>query len=142
MVDLGAYKDKFGDSGQRVLDNALSESRRRDQNFIAVEHIIFALAKEEPDLFNSTIRGLAIDPEVVTQAINKRLNSTRQHVGKGFRIAPDTTDLFKRAMERARARGRKQIEATDIFDVLSKYDSLFLDVMRSFGANPDAVVEH
>ena len=63
MVDLGAYKDKFGDSGQRVLENALSESRRRDQNFIAVEHIIFALAKEEPDLFNSTIRSLAIDPE-------------------------------------------------------------------------------
>ena len=63
MVDLGAYKDKFGDSGQRVLENALSESRRRDQNFIAVEHIIFALAKEEADLFNSTIRSLAIDPE-------------------------------------------------------------------------------
>src|SRR6266496_2308023 len=89
MVDLGAYRDKFGDSGQRVLENALSESRRRDQNFIAVEHIIFALAKEEPDLFNSTIRSLAIDPDVVTQAINKRLNSTRQHVGKGFRIASD-----------------------------------------------------
>ena len=23
MVDLGAYRDKFGDSGQRVLENAL-----------------------------------------------------------------------------------------------------------------------
>src|SRR5262249_61613020 len=45
-------------------------------------------------------------------------------------------------MERARAHGRKTIESTDIFDVLSKYDSLFIDVMRSLGANPDAVVEH
>ena len=141
MVDLGAYRDKFGDSGQRVLENALSESRRRDQNFIAVEHIIFALAKEEPDLFNSTIRSLAIDPDVVTQAINKRLNSTRQHVGKGFRIAPDTTDLFKRAMERARARGRKTIESTDIFEVLSNQDSMLVDVLRSLGARPEAVVE-
>ena len=141
MVDLGAYKDKFGDSGQRVLENALSESRRRDQNFIAVEHIIFALAKEEADLFNSTIRSLAIDPDVVTQAINKRLNSTRQHVGKGFRIAPDTTDLFKRAMERARARGRKTIESTDIFEVLSNQDSMLVDVLRSLGAKPEAVVE-
>jgi len=141
MVDLGAYRDKFGDSGQRVLENALSESRRRDQNFIAVEHIIFALAKEEPDLFNSTIRSLAIDPDVVTQAINKRLNSTRQHVGKGCRIAPDTTDLFKRAMERARARGRKTIESTDIFEVLSNQDSMLVDVLRSLGARPEAVVE-
>ena len=40
MVDLGAYKDKFGDSGQRVLEYALNESRRRDQNFVAVEHIL------------------------------------------------------------------------------------------------------
>jgi len=142
MVDLGAYRDKFGDSGQRVLENALGESRRRDQNYITVEHIISALAKEEPDLFNSTIRSLAIDPEVVTRAIDKRLDNARQHIGKGFRIAPDTTDLFKRAMERARSRGRKVIEATDIFDVLSNSDSLLVEVLRNLGAQPDAVVEH
>ena len=142
MVDLGAYRDKFGESGQRVLENALGESRRRDQNYITVEHIISALAKEEPDLFNSTIRGLAIDPEVVTRAINKRLDNARQHIGKGFRIAPDTTDLFKRAMERARSRGRKTIEATDIFDVLSNTDSLLVEVLRNLGAQPEAVVEH
>ena len=141
MADLEAYKDKFGESGQRVLQNALNESKRRDQNYIAVEHIISGLAKEEPDLFNATMRSLALDPVTVARAIEYRLDNARQHVGKGFRIAPDTTDLFKRAMERARAQGRKTIEATDIFEVLSKYDSLFIDVMRSLGANPDAVVE-
>jgi len=142
MVDLGAYRDKFGESGQRVLENALGESKRRDQNYITVEHIISAVAKEEPDLFNSTIRGLAIDPAVVTQAIDKRLDNARQHIGKGFRIAPDTTDLFKRAMERARSRGRKTIESTDIFDVLSNRDGLLVEVLRNLGAQPDAVVEH
>ena len=142
MADLEAYKDKFGESGQRVLQNALGESRRRDQNYIAVEHIISGLAKEEPDLFDTTMRSLALDPLMVTQAINKRLDNARQHVGKGFRIAPDTTDLFKRAMERARSRGRKTIEATDIFDVLSNYDSLFVEVLRNLGAKPEAVVEH
>src|SRR5882762_9581059 len=110
MADLEAYKDKFGESGQRVYQNALSESKRRDQNYIAVEHIISGLAKEEPDLFNSTIRSLALDPAVVARAIDKRLDNTRQHVGQGVRIAPDTTDLFKRAMERARAHGRTTIE--------------------------------
>ena len=142
MADLEAYKDKFGESGQRVLRNALSESRRRDQNYIAVEHIISGLAKEEPDLFDSTIRSLALDPALVARAIDKRLDNTRQHVGKGFRIAPDTTDLFKRAMERARSRGRKTIEATDIFDVLSNYDSLLVEVLLNLGATPEAVEEH
>jgi len=142
MVDLGAYRDKFGDSGQRVLENALNESRRRDQNYISVEHIVSALAREEPDLFNSTIRDLSLDPASVRMAIEQRLESTRQHVGKGFRIAPDTTDLFKRAMERARAHGRKTIESTDIFEVLSKYDSLLVEVLRNLGASPEAVIEN
>src|SRR5436190_14899457 len=142
MVDLGAYKDKFGDSGQRVLEKALGESRRRDQNYITVEHIIHALAQEEAELFNTTIRSLAVDPDAVTSVISRRLDNARQHVGKGFRIAPDTTDLFKRAMERARSRGRKTIEATDIFEVLSKPDSLFVEVLQNLGAKPEAVGEH
>src|SRR5436190_4169653 len=142
MADLEAYKDKFGDSGQRILQNGLGESKRRDQNYISVEHIISALAKEEPDLFNATMRSLALDPLKVARAIEQRLDNARQHVGKGFRIAPDTTDLFKRAMERARSHGRKTIEATDIFEALAKYDSLFVEVMRNLGVNAESVAEN
>src|SRR5215203_4870665 len=143
MVDLGSYKDKFGDTGQRILEHALNESRRRDQNFVSVEHILQALTMEEPDMFNSAMRELSLDPVVVKMAIEKRLTSTRQqHVGKGFRIGPDTTDLFKRAMERAKIQGRKTIESTDIFEALSSHDSLFVDVLRNMGASPDAVIEN
>src|SRR5678816_4379162 len=143
MADLGQYKDKFGASGQRILEHALDESRRRDQNFVSVEHILQALTIEEPDMFNSAMRELSLDPVVVKMAIEKRLSGSRQqHVGKGFRIGPDTTDLFKRAMERARTQGRKTIESTDIFEALSYQDSLFLDVLRGMGANPDAVLEN
>ncbi|HKR59573.1 MAG TPA: ATP-dependent Clp protease ATP-binding subunit [Pyrinomonadaceae bacterium] len=143
MVDLGAYKDKFGESGQRILEHALNESRQRDQNYVAVEHILEALMHEEPDMFNSAMRELSLDPITVKIAIDKRLETNRQqHVGKGFRIAPDTTDLFKRAMERARAQGRKTIEATDIFEALTNYDSLFVKVLQNMGANPDVVAEN
>lgn len=143
MVDLGSYKDKFGDSGQRILEYALNESRQRDQNFVAVEHILHALMHEEPDMFNSTMRELSLDPVTVKIAVDKRLDTGRQqHVGKGFRISPDTTDLFKRAMERARTQGRKTIEATDIFSALTNQDSLFVEVLLSMGATPDAVAEN
>jgi ATP-dependent Clp protease ATP-binding subunit ClpC len=143
MIDLGAYKDKFSDSGQRILEYALNESRRRDQNYVAVEHILKALADEESELFDATMRDLTVDPHTVRMVIEKRLEMSRQHVGKGFRIAPDTTDLFKRAMERARAQGRKTIEATDIFTVLSQDErGLFVEVMRGLGASPEAVVEN
>ena len=38
MADIDAYKDKFSDSGRRVLETALDESKRRDQNYVAIEH--------------------------------------------------------------------------------------------------------
>lgn len=142
MIDLGAYKDKFSESGQRILEHAFSESRRRDQNYVSVEHILNALTDEEADLFNATMRDLRLDPHAVRLLIEKRLEISRQYSGKGFKIAPDTTDLFKRAMERARAQGRKTIEATDIFTALSQYDSLFVEVCRNLGATPEAVVEN
>src|SRR5919199_2386404 len=107
MIDLGAYKDKFGDTGQRILEHALNESRRRDQNYVSIEHILNALATEEADLFNQTMMDLRLDPRSVRTVIEKRLETGRQHVGKGFKIAPDTMELLKRAMERARAQGRK-----------------------------------
>jgi ATP-dependent Clp protease ATP-binding subunit ClpA len=65
MTDLGAYKDKFSDSGKRVLENALEDSRRREQNYVAVEHILNALANEENELFNGTMRDLSVDPRSV-----------------------------------------------------------------------------
>jgi ATP-dependent Clp protease ATP-binding subunit ClpC len=143
MIDLGAYKDKFAESGQRILEHALNESRRRDQNYVSIEHILNGLASEEADLFNATMRDLALDPRSVRMMIEKRLETSRQHVGKGFKIAPDTTDLFKRAMERARAQGRKTIEATDIFTALSQDErGLFVEVLRGLGASPEAVVEN
>jgi ATP-dependent Clp protease ATP-binding subunit ClpC len=134
MTDLEAYKDKFSDSGKRVLENALSESRRRDQNFVSIEHILFALADEEQELFNATMRDLSVDPRSVRLSVEKRLENSRQHIGKGFRIAPETTELFKRSMDRARSQGRRVIEASDIFYVQASDErSLLNDILQNHG---------
>jgi ATP-dependent Clp protease ATP-binding subunit ClpA len=60
MADIDAYKDKFSDSGRRVLETALGESKKRDQNYVAIEHILHAIANEETELFNSTMRDLRL----------------------------------------------------------------------------------
>jgi ATP-dependent Clp protease ATP-binding subunit ClpA len=142
MADIDAYKDKFSDSGRRVLETALSESRKRDQNYVAVEHILHAVAREEDDLFSSTMRDLSVDPRSVKLLIEKRLDAARQHVGKGFRIAPETTELFKRAMDRARSQGRRVIDASDIFYVLSNDErSLLHDVLQNLGVPSEEVAQ-
>ena len=142
MTDLEAYKDKFSDSGRRVLDGAMNESRKRDQNYISIEHILHALADEEAELFNSTMRDLSIDPRTVRLLLEKRLESTRAHTGKGFRIAPETTDLFKRSMERARSQGRRVIDGSDIFYVVSTDErSLLNDILQNLGVPSDEVAQ-
>jgi ATP-dependent Clp protease ATP-binding subunit ClpA len=142
MTDLEAYKDKFSDSGRRVLDGAMSESKKRDQNYISIEHILHALADEEAELFNSTMRDLSIDPRTVRLLLEKRLESTRAHTGKGFRIAPETTDLFKRSMERARSQGRRVIDGSDIFYVVSTDErSLLNDILQNLGVPSDEVAQ-
>ncbi|REJ79336.1 MAG: ATP-dependent Clp protease ATP-binding subunit [Acidobacteria bacterium] len=134
MADIEAYKDKFSDSGRRILQSALDESQRRDQNYVSVGHILQSLADEEEDLFNSTMRDLSVDPRSVKLLIEKRVEGGRQHTGKGFRIAPETTELFKRAMDRARSQGRRVIESSDIFYVLSNDErSVLNDILQNLG---------
>src|SRR6478609_1088557 len=142
MADIDAYKDKFSESGRRVLETALDESRKRDQNYVAIEHILHAVAREEDDLFTSTMRDLAVDPRSVKLLIEKRLDNGRQHTGKGFRIAPETTELFKRAMDRARSQGRRVIDGSDIFYVLSNDEqSVLNDVLQNLGVPAEEVAQ-
>jgi ATP-dependent Clp protease ATP-binding subunit ClpA len=142
MADIDAYKDKFSESGRRVLEAALDESKKRDQNYVAIEHILHAVAKEEDDLFTSTMRDLAVDPRSVKLLIEKRMANGRQHTGKGYRIAPETTELFKRAMDRARSQGRRVIEGSDIFYVLSNDErSVLNDVLQNLGVPSDEVAQ-
>ncbi|KXJ98998.1 MAG: chaperone activity ATPase [Acidobacteria bacterium OLB17] len=142
MADIDSYKDKFSESGRRVLESALAESRKRDQNYVAVEHILHAVAFEEEDLFSTTMRDLSVDPRSVRLLIEKRMESGRQHTGKGFRIAPETTELFKRAMDRARSQGRRVIDAADIFYVLSNDErSVLNDVLQNLGVPSDEVAQ-
>lgn len=142
MADIDAYKDKFSESGQRILETALGESKKRDQNYVSIEHILHAIAFEEEDLFSSTMRDLSVDPRSVKLLIEKRMEDGRQHSGKGFRIAPETTELFKRAMDRARSQGRRVIDGSDIFYVLSNDErSVLNDVLQNLGVPSDEVAQ-
>ncbi|MEZ5307465.1 MAG: ATP-dependent Clp protease ATP-binding subunit [Pyrinomonadaceae bacterium] len=142
MADIDAYKDKFSDSGRRVLEAALDDSKKRDQNYVSVSHILQSLADEESDLFNSTMRDLSVDPRSVRLLIEKRVDSTPEHTGRGYRIAQETTDLFKRSMDRARSQGRRVIDASDIFYVLSHDErSLLNDILQNLGVGYEEVAQ-
>ncbi len=126
MENLEPYLDRFNESGKRVLEGALNETRRRDQYYVSPEHILYALMTEETELFNATMHNLSIDPQDIRVAVEKRLENSYRHTGKNLRIAPETTEIFKYSMDKARSEGRRTIEASDVCFALAtdKYSSL------------------
>jgi ATP-dependent Clp protease ATP-binding subunit ClpA len=102
-ADIEAYKDKFSESGRRILETALDESRKRDQNYITTEHILHALAYEEAELFNATMHDLAVDPRSVKLLIESgstMADNTQAKVSKLLLKPP--TFLKSRWTERVR----------------------------------------
>ena len=118
--------DKFSESGRRILEGALDETRRREQYYVSPEHILYVLMTEETDLFDVTMHNLSFDSQDIRLAVEKRLENSYRHIGKGFRIAPDTMEIFKYSMDKARSKGRRTIEASDMCFVFAtdKYNLL------------------
>jgi ATP-dependent Clp protease ATP-binding subunit ClpA len=127
MENLARYYDSFSESGRRILESSLSETQRRNQHFISPEHILYALIKEEPELFNATMHKHSIDVQDVRLAVEKRLENSRKHTGEGFDVAPNTTEIFKYSMDKARSEGRRTIEANDICHILATYKYNLVD---------------
>jgi ATP-dependent Clp protease ATP-binding subunit ClpA len=120
MVDLGVYKNKFTESGLRVLVCAIDEARYRNQNCVCLSHILKALTVEVPASLNefreswSTLHESLANPGAIEEKLEKLIESRPHYHGEGVRIAPTTRKLFQQAMKRAQAEGRDKIEASDL----------------------------
>ncbi len=127
MNNPDPYLKKFSESGRRIFQSALNEARRREQFYVSPEHILYALIMEETILFDEAMRRLSFEPQKVRLSIERRIETSRRHTGKGFRIAPETTEIFKYSMDKARSEGRRNIEAKDMIFVFANHKPNLLD---------------
>ena len=120
MIDLGAYNDKFAESGLRVFVCAIDEARHRNQNYVSLGHILKALTVEVPTSLNafreswSTLHESLAEPGAIEEKLEKLIESRPNYSGEGVRIPPTTRKLFQQAMKRAVGEGRDKIEAADL----------------------------
>ncbi len=142
MLDLGPLTDKFSESGQKVIYRAIEESRRRDHNFLSVEHIFTALGDVETNLFTEILQSINVDPQLVSQMLEQELAKSRQYVGKKMYIADTTRELFNRSLKRARGQGRQTIESFDLFATLfADPAGSPAEILRRLGADPNLAVD-
>lgn len=142
MFDLGSMTDKFSETGQKVIYRAIEESRRRDHNYLSVEHIFTALGDIENQLFLESMQSVGIEPRAVTHLLEQELVKNRQYIGKKMYITDTARDLFNRSLKRARQNGRQQIESFDLFvSLFADPAGVPAEILRRLGVDPQLAVD-
>jgi ATP-dependent Clp protease ATP-binding subunit ClpA len=141
MFDLEIYTDKFSDSGRRLVRRAYEEARTRDHNQVAPEHVLVAIAEVERAFFNEVMQSLNVDPQVVLQALETKLGQ-RDYLGRGMKMSEPLRTLLANALKNSHERGRRNMEATDLFVALFRDAHCFpVDLLRRLGADRDMVIQ-
>jgi ATP-dependent Clp protease ATP-binding subunit ClpA len=142
MSTLETYRDRFAESGWEIFERAIDETRRREQNYLGVEHIIYALAETKAELFSSLLRSLSDNPDalkMLLELIEESVRNAPRYKGQGVRLSAETIDLFKYTLDLVRSNLRRRIEATDLFiSLLLKQKSLLHKLLNRLLADPQA----
>ena len=142
MYDLGPMQDKFSETGLKVIHRAIEESRRREQNYLGVEHIFTSLSEIEGPLFSEAMSSIGIEPRAVLHMLEQELLKSRQYVGKKMYITDTARDLFNRSLKRARQGGRQQIESFDLFvSLFADPQGVPSDILRRLGVDSQEAVD-
>ncbi|PWT93947.1 MAG: hypothetical protein C5B54_00995 [Acidobacteria bacterium] len=140
-LDFGDYNDKLSKSGREVLALAIEESRRRDQNYLAAEHLFLALAKIERKLFEDLSRDLRLTPDDIIKDISQHLDLSKQYVGKGLKITFSMKSIFRLAWINTFQCGRSKIESFDLLcAIFQEGNNIPVEIFRLYGIEPEHVV--
>jgi len=124
MTNLEVYQSKFAHSGWRVFEYAVEESRRREQNYVSLGHILVALGAEENKALRLELPRMRAaytrpgEPIAAEISADKLLEYSPRHNGRGIRIGPDAKQFLRRALSIAHANGRRKIAAADLVSTL------------------------
>jgi len=141
VEDLELSANRMAESGQRVVDRAVEESRRREHTLITNEHIFLAFAQVEWDMFSQVMRDLELNPHEILQALEEHLRLVPALGDTDVRVAPATKLLFKLAFHHANRAGRQQVEAADLFAaIFEESQGVPVSIIRRHGVEPELLV--
>jgi len=120
MAELGVYEQRLAESGLRVFEGAVEESRRHQQNYVSFGHLLKQLAAENPNAFADALSKSKSKLPLTDELLEKIVAGSPDWHGKGVRISPQVILLLQRAMRITRADGREKIEAADLFSALAQ----------------------
>ncbi len=141
MSELDTFRERLSTRALRVLDGAIEESKRRQHYYLGAEHIFLSFAKNEAALFMEIMSDLNLDTRHVLAFLNEHLNISRQYIGLGLKIPPETKSIFKLSAAEVERRGRQEIDSLDLLlAIFQESHNLPSRLFQSFGLDPDYVI--
>ena len=141
VEDLDIPLVKITEAAQRVIDRAVEEARRREHSLLTSEHVFYALAQVEWDLFGEAMRDVNVNPHEVLRAIDQHLRSAPSLTGCEFRVSPTTKLVCKLALHHASRSGHAGIEPGDLLLALfEETQGVPVSILRQYGVDPDALL--
>jgi ATP-dependent Clp protease ATP-binding subunit ClpA len=141
-MDFGDYNEKLSKSGREVLALAIEESRQRDQNYLAAEHLFLALVKIERKLYEDIVSDMHLDPGDIVKDVKRHLDLSKQYAGKGLKITFSMKSIFRLAWINAFQSGRSKIESHDLFvAIFQEGNNIPVEIFRLHKAEPEKIVE-
>ena len=139
--DLDIPLSKVTDAAQRVFDRAVEEARRRQHSLLTSEHLLYALAQSDWDLYAHAMQGVNVNPHEVLRAIDEHMRRLPSFAGSEFRVSPTTKLVCKLALHHASRSGRGGVEPADLLLALfEETQGVPVAILRQHGVAPDVLV--
>ena len=141
-MDFGDYNDKLSKSGREVLALAIEESRQRDQNYLAAEHLFLALVKIERKLFEDIAQDVRLNPGDIIKDVRQHLDLSKQYVGKGLKITFSMKSIFRLGWINSFQNGRSKIESHDLLvAIFQEGNNIPVEIFRLHKLEPEKIVQ-
>ncbi len=141
MQDCDASLSKMTGSAQRVVDRAISISRRHRHGILTNEHILLAFAVVEWQTFSRLMGDVGILPQELVRDVRERLNAIPPRGEPEMKVSPATKLLFKLAFHHAARAGRQTIESIDLFSaIFEESGGIPASIIRAHGVAPERLL--
>lgn len=73
MNSLEFYREKFTESSFLILEQAIDDCRRREQNYLSFAHLLKALKSQLPEVFDQALASLQTEPPVTVKLLESMI---------------------------------------------------------------------
>ncbi len=137
MIDLTHYRNYFSEKAFQVITTGLEESKKRNHQYLGVEHIFLAYACVETFFFNAVLAELSLDPANIIDFVKGHLDVSQPAIGVKIKIPSATKTILRRAWEEAHQSGRDLIEPVDLFKaIFQETECVPVKIFKSLGVEP------